>query len=68
MVFCGDLNVYDNDARRHYFTLMTGDILDEKTYGADFLPIGTTPLWATPSPCTMPAGGPLHLAQRHHAL
>ncbi len=38
MVICGDLNVYDNDARRHYFTLMTGDILDEKSYGADFLP------------------------------
>jgi endonuclease/exonuclease/phosphatase family metal-dependent hydrolase len=37
-LFCGDFNIYDNDHRRHHFTLLTGDILDEKTYGKDFLP------------------------------
>jgi len=37
-VMCGDFNVYDNDHRRHLFTLMTGDLLDEKTFGKDFLP------------------------------
>lgn len=38
IVICGDLNVYDNDPRRHLFTLISGDISDEQTYGPDFLP------------------------------
>jgi endonuclease/exonuclease/phosphatase family metal-dependent hydrolase len=38
IVICGDLNVYDNDPHRHLFTLTSGDILDETTFGPDFLP------------------------------
>lgn len=38
LVICGDLNVYDNDPRRQLFTLISGDVLNEGTYGGDFLP------------------------------
>jgi len=38
IIICGDLNVYDNDPRRHLFTIISGDILDETAFGADFLP------------------------------
>jgi len=38
IVICGDMNVYDNDARRHLFTLVSGDVADEQAFGADILP------------------------------
>lgn len=38
LVICGDLNVYDNDPRRQLFTLISGDILNERAFGPDFLP------------------------------
>lgn len=37
-VILGDFNVYDTDPAHHLTTLLTGDILDERTYGADIAP------------------------------
>ncbi len=34
----GDLNAYDTDPAYHVTTLVTGDIVDESTYGADLPP------------------------------
>jgi len=37
-IVLGDLNVYDTDPAHHLTTLLTGDILDEITYGPDIRP------------------------------
>lgn len=38
IVVLGDLNVYDTDPAYHLTTLLTGDIVDEATYGPDVIP------------------------------
>ncbi|MCP4589133.1 MAG: endonuclease/exonuclease/phosphatase family protein [bacterium] len=38
IVVLGDLNVYDTDPHYHLTTLLTGDIVDEGTYGPDLSP------------------------------
>lgn len=38
LMVLGDLNVYDTDPAHHLVTLISGDIVDESTYGADIAP------------------------------
>lgn len=38
LMVLGDLNVYDTDPAHHLVTLITGDIVDESTYGPDLAP------------------------------
>lgn len=38
IVVLGDLNIYDTDPHYHLTTLLTGDIVDQGTYGPDVVP------------------------------
>lgn len=38
VIVLGDLNVYNTDPHYHLTTIITGDIVDEQTYGPDFPP------------------------------
>ncbi len=51
LIIAGDMNVLANDSRMHFTTLLTGDIADEGTFGADAAPDwdGTALADASPS-------------------
>ena len=38
IIVAGDMNVLFSDPARHLTTLLTGDIVDEETFGPDFSP------------------------------